>query len=142
MENLFTVGNLEEKKEHYEKLYFYQELNIKDARILEGAHNRVLNRVSVENQQFKHYSLKYNCRFSGKVRNTERVRQRKRKSLIQEHPFEIYTRLSNDNNILEVVHVNEHYNHTFTKELFERMPKQWALSPDTLTQVRDFKANS
>ena len=76
------------------------------------------------------------------MRNTERVRQRKRKSLIQEHPFEIYTRLSNDNNTLEVVHVNEHYNHTFTKELFERMPKHWALSPDTLTQVRDFKANS
>ena len=31
--------------------------------------------------------------------------------------------LSNDNNALEVVHINEHYNRTLTKELFERMPK-------------------
>ena len=31
--------------------------------------------------------------------------------------------LSNDNNALEVVHINAYYNHTLTKELFERMPK-------------------
>ena len=36
-----------------------------------------------------------------------------------------------------MVRINEHYNHTLTKELFERMPKQRALSPDALTQVRD-----
>ena len=44
-----------------------------------------------------------------------------------------------------MVRINEHYNHTLTKELFERMPKQRALSPDALTQVRnaiDLKANS
>ena len=44
-----------------------------------------------------------------------------------------------------MVRINEHYNHTLTKELFEPMPKQRALSPDALTQVRDaidLKANS
>ena len=31
--------------------------------------------------------------------------------------------LSNDNNALEVVHINAYYNHTLKKELFERIPK-------------------
>ena len=51
----------------------------------------------------------------------------------QECPFEVYIRLSNDNNALEVVHINEQHNHILTKELFERMPKQRALSPNSLT---------
>ena len=43
------------------------------------------------------------------------------------------------------MHYNEHHNHILTKELFERIPKQPALSPDVITQVRDaidLKANS
>ena len=140
----FTVFELEAKKDCYEKFYFCQ-LNIKDARTLEGTRKRVPNRVSVANQQLKYYSLKYNCKFSSKVRNAERVRQRETKPFKQECPFEIYIRLSNDNNVLEVVQINEHHNHILTKELFERMPKQRALSPNALTQVRDaidLKANS
>ena len=54
-----TVFELEAKKECYEKLYLYQ-LNIKDARTLEGTRKRVPNRVSVATQQLKYYSLKYN----------------------------------------------------------------------------------
>ena len=117
-------------------MYFCQ-LNIKDARTLEGTPKRVPNRVSVATQQLKYYSLKYNCRFSSKVRNAETVTQRETKSFKQECPFEIYIRFSNDNSALEVVHINEHHNPTLTKELCERMPKQRALSPDALTQVRD-----
>ena len=44
-----------------------------------------------------------------------------------------------------MVHYNEHHNHILTKELFERILKQRALSPDVITQVRDaidLKANS
>ena len=63
---------------------------------------RVSNRVSVANRQLKYY----NCKFSGKVRNAERIRQRKTKSFKQECPFEIYISLSNDNNALEVVHIS------------------------------------
>ena len=125
-------------------MYFCQ-LNIKDARTREGTRTRVPNRVSVATQQLKYYSLKYNCKFSSKVRNAERVRRRETKSFKQECPFEIYIRLFNDNNALAVVHINEHHNHILTKELFERMPKQRTLSPDALTQVRDaidLKANS
>ena len=139
----FTVFELEAKKECYEKLYFCQ-LNIKDARTLEGTRKRVPNRVSVATQQLKYYSLKYNCKFSSKVRNAERVRQRETKSFKQECPL-IYIRLSNDNNALAVVHINEHHNHILAKELFERMPKQRALSPNALMQVRhaiNLKANS
>lgn len=72
-----------------------------------------------------------------RIRNTKTFRQG--------CPFEIYISLAADGQALEVSGINEIHNHHLAKELYERLPRQRAVSVEDKIEMANaikLKANS
>ena len=89
--------------------------------------------------------LQYVCKFSGKPRNQDATRKRHTKSFHCWCPFEIFLRLSQDNQSLEVLRLKDTHNYMVTRELYAHFPKQRALPQDFMNEAKEaitMKANS
>ena len=77
------------------------------------------------------------CKFSGKPRNQDATRTRHIKSFRCGCPFEIFLKLSQDNQSLEVLRFKDTQNHMVTRELYKHLPKQRALPQDLMNEVKE-----
>ena len=149
-ENIFYVGQrfssldeMERIKNKYEDDHFCQ-LWKKDVRTLVAAQKRVPKRVAIANPSLQYYSLLLSCKFGGESRKRE-SRVRKTKSFRQGCPFQVYLALALDGQALEVMRITEKHNHQLSKELYEHLPRQRALSEECKMEVLDaikLKANT
>ena len=149
-ENIFYVGQrfssldeLERIKSKYEDDNFC-ELWKKDVRTLAAAQKRVPKRIAIANPSLYYYSLLLSCKFGGEPKK-RKIRVRKTKSFRQGCSFEVYLALALDGQALEVTHITEGHNHQLSKELYDHLPRQRALSEECKLGVLDaikLKANT
>ena len=120
------------------------ELWKKDVRSLKAAAKRVPRKVQLADPALKYYTLLLSCKFGGEPRKrTDRIR--KTKTFRQGCPFEIYITLAADGQSLEVNRIKELHNHELGKELYERLPRQRAVSEEDKIEMENaikLKANS
>ena len=138
-----SIDELESLIKDYEDRIFC-ELWKKDVRTLKAAAKRVPRKVELADPALKYYSLLLSCKFGGEPRKrTDRIR--KTKTFRQGCPFEIYIRLAADGQSLEVNRIKELHNHELAKELYERLPRQRAVSEEDKIEMENaikLKANS
>ena len=119
-ETIFYVGQrfssldeLERIKSKYEDDNFC-ELWKKDVRTLAAARKRVSKRIAIANPPLYYYSLLLSCKFGGEPKK-RKIRVGKTKSFCQ---------------ALEVTCITEGHNHQLSKELYNHLPRQTALSEE------------
>ena len=138
-----SLDEMERTKNEYENDHFC-ELWKKDVRTLVAAQKRVPNRVAIANPSLQYYSLLLSCKFGGQPRKKE-SRIRKTKSFRQGCTFQVYITLALDGQALEVMRVAQGHNHQLSKELYEHLPRQRALSEECKERIADaikLKANT
>lgn len=142
-QRISSIDELERLIKDYEDRTFC-ELWKKDVRTLKAAAKRVPRRIALADPALKYYALLLSCKFGGEPRKrTDRIR--KTKTFRQGCPFEIYIRLAADGQSLEVNRIKELHNHELAKELYERLPRQRAVSEEDKIEMENaikLKANS
>lgn len=96
----------------------------------------VPKRVSGAKKSLKYYSLLFCCKFGGKPAKSGKIRVRKTTSFRQECPFKIYITLSADGQALEVQQVQEEHSHPLHKTIYDHLPRQRRICPDTQNEVK------
>ena len=142
-QRISSIDELERLIKDYEDRTFC-ELWKKDVRTLKAAAKRVPRRIALADPALKYYALLLSCKFGGEPRKrTDRIR--KTKTFRQGCPFEISIRLAADGQSLEVNRIKELHNHELAKELYERLPRQRAVSEEDKIEMENaikLKANS
>ena len=142
-QRISCIDELERLIKDYEDLTFC-ELWKNDVRTLRAAVKKVPRKVELADPALKYYALLLSCKFGGEPRKrTDRIR--KTKTFRQGCPFEIYIRLATDGQSPEVNCIKELHNHELAKELYERLPRQRAVSEEDKIEMENaikLKANS
>ena len=105
---------------------------------------RIPKRIENANNSLCYQSIKYVCKFSGKARNSDLKQKRTTKSFRSNCPFEMELVFSQNNQELEVMKLVEEHNHILNKNVYEHLPRQWALPEDLALEVKEsikLKAN-
>lgn len=136
----FTLGecfisyrDLEEKINLYENSRCVQ-MTRRDSRTLEAARKRVPKRVEGANEKLIYYSLHFTCLFGGKNFKSKSSKDRKRQSTLKigcSAGFKL--NLSDDQQSLKVVEVNENHNHEISKDIYDNLPRQRRREISTVT---------
>ena len=134
-QRISSIDELERLIKDYEDRTFC-ELWKKDVRTLKAAAKRVARRIALADPALKYYALLLSCKFGGEPRKrTDCIR--KTKTFRQGCPFEIYIRLAADGQSLEVNRIKELHNHELAKELYERLPRQRAVSEEDKIEMEN-----